>query len=466
MSKTVIKNFSLLTISNFINQFVLVVSGVKIARTLGPTSYGIYTYLFVEKNLYAVISDLGIRNIVIRKVAREATAAKDTFFAAIALQFIGLLLGVSIMLIYESYTHSILPELIIFIILAVFLNNLWGTCESIWQGHQRMGPPAFINVFYSVIWVIFILIVPATSFTVEFLFKYYIYIQILQIGHLLLITFFTKGILIGQLSNTFSSLKDLFKESWAYYFNNLMVLPTSSLSNNFLERNSTKAQLGYFNTSNRLIAPINLVITLGLSALFPNLSALWTKDKNEMLKRVTSGFPLYIIIFGSICFCFSLISKELITILFGGKFLPSVAIIQFQIWFVFIFALNCFIGTIWGATDNQKLLVRCSVINTLIATPMLLFGSKFDGLGLAYAYLIAYAVFFPIVYTLFIKSLNLKMNVANELGVVSILFVISAVLPINTSIYIRIAIIIFSLLFIYKFYGNKILAFIKKKTEI
>ncbi len=97
---------------------------------------------------------------------------------------------------------------------------------------------------------------------------------------------------------------------------------------------------------------------------------------------------------------------------------------------------------------------------------MLLFGSKFNGLGLAYAYLIAYVVFFPIVYTLFIKSLNLQMKVTNELGFVSILFIISAVLPINTSIYIRIAIIIFSLLFTYKFYGSKLFAFIKKKKEV
>jgi O-antigen/teichoic acid export membrane protein len=450
MSKLVIKNFSLLTISNFINQFILVFSGIKIARTLGPASYGVYTYLFVEMSIYAVISDLGLRNIIIRTIARNPDRSKSTFWASISLQLGGLLLCSIVMLVYEHFTHSVAPSLIIYVILAVFLVNLWATCESVWQGHQRMGIPAFINVFYSVVWIAFVLLTPSTSFTVEFLFKYYCYSQILQVGTLFMCMFFVKGILTGAASDLFSMGKKVLKESSPYYLNNMMTLPTSSLSNNFLERNSTKSELGYFNTSNRLMNPIKMVVNLSLSAVFPNISALWVKNKKELLTKVEIAFPFFIIVFGWICFSVALLSKEILLILFGDKFLPSVPIMQLQLWFIFLYALNCFIGTVWGATDHQKILAKFGVINSLIATPVLWLGSKYSAIGLVYAYLLVYIFLFPFLYYQFVKTLDLKFKVVGELICLIIMFILSSFLSDSIPLWGRILLILISVGFIVK----------------
>ncbi|MDR3696336.1 oligosaccharide flippase family protein [Mucilaginibacter sp.] len=464
MSNLVLKNFSLLTISNFINQFILVFSGIKIARTLGPASYGIYTYLFIQMLIYSTISDLGLRNIIIRTIARNKEMAKSTFFVSITLQLFGLIICSSLMLIYEHFTHSIKPTMIIYVILAVYLTNLWATCESVWQGHQRMGTPAFINVFYSLVWIIFVLLTPTSSFTVEYLFKYYCYSQILQVGTLFICMFLVRGVLIGKITNFVVSGFMILKESSPYYLLNVVNLPTSSLSNNFLERNSTKSELGYFNTSNRLMSPVRLVINLSLSAVFPNISALWINKKQELINKVTVSFPVFVIIFGWICFSFALVSKNIILILFGVKFLPSVPIMQFQIWFIFLYALYCFIGTIWGATDQQRLIAKFGVINSLIATPLLWFGSKYNAIGLVYSYLIVYLILFPFYYYFFVKTLNLKLKMLKELICIIIMFLVSSFIPITTPFWERVVLVVITLAIIIKKYYK--LLRIDKKVDI
>jgi O-antigen/teichoic acid export membrane protein len=440
----VVKNFSFLTISNFFNQFTLVFASIKIARTLGPVDFGGYTYIYIQAILFAVIAELGLRAIVIRTIARNPERAKSIFLSAVSLQLLGLVFSASLLIIYQYYNPAIESSLIILVIANIFLINFWGNCESIWQGVQRMSIPAIINVLYSIVWVAFILISPLNNFTIVYLYKNYILIQVLQTVTLFAFLLLTKGILSGPIS-FISDVKTILSESVYYYFNALIALPTNALSNNFLEMNSSKPQLGYFNTSNRLISPVKTVTSLGFTAIFPNLSVLWINDRVNFYKKLQAGFPLLIVFFGCICFGFVMISKELVLILFGEAFLPSYAIIKYQIWFLFMFSLHSFIGTIWSSTNNHKILTIWSIINTVIATPLLFFGSKYGGLGLSYAYIIAYFITFPFIFYYFKKSIDLKIDVTKEALLVLTLFIISCILPNDAPFYIRM--IILSLMF-------------------
>ncbi|MFS2187014.1 oligosaccharide flippase family protein [Mucilaginibacter sp. Mucisp84] len=455
LSNKVVKNFSYLTIGNFLSQFILVFSSIKIARILGPAGFGVFSYILIQSALYAVIAELGIRNISIRTVARDGEKSKLVFFSAIFLQLIGLGFSVILMLIYEHFAHSVSPELLLYLVINVFVLNLWSSCEAIWQGHQRMGIAESINVFFSIVWLVFIIITPSSAISVNYVIKYYTLILLGKTMVIFSVMFLVKDILKGSASGFLKFGRSMIKDSSHYYLNNIFTLPTNYLSNNFLQINSTKVELGYFNTSNRLINPIKMVINLGMSAVFPSFSNLWVTNKELLLDKLKKTFPLFIIIISFLCFSFTLVSKEVVLILFGAKFLPSVNIIQYQIWFLFIFALNWYIGNIWGATDNQRLLSKWGIANSLIATPFLFIGSKYGGLGLSISYLIAYVIFLPFLYNTFTKSLNIKLNLIREFIWAIILFSLSVFLPLNTFLWIRIILILLVASIIYVVYKSK-----------
>ena len=454
LSNKVVRNFSYLTIGNFLSQFILVLSSIKIARILGPASFGIFSYILVQSALYAAIAELGIRNISIRTVARNGQKSKLVFFSALFLQFLGLVFSVILMLCYEHFAHSIDSELILYLIINIFVLNLWSSCEAIWQGHQRMGIAESINVFFSILWLVFIFITPASSITVNYVVKYYTLILLGKTIVIFLIMFVVKGILTGEVSDFFRFCKSLIKDSSHYYLNNIFTLPTNYLSNNFLELNSSKSELGYFNTSNRLINPIKMIINLGMSAVFPSFSNLWVTNKELLIQKLQKSFPVFIVVISFLCFSFTLVSKEVILVLFGKKFLPSVDIIHYQIWFLFIFALNWYIGNIWGATDNQKLLSRWGIINSIVATPFLYIGSKYGGVGLSICYLLAYILFLPFLYRTFVKSLNIKLNLFKEFTWAIVLFCISIFIPFGTALWIRLLLILALVLVIFKVYKS------------
>lgn len=448
----VIKNFSFLTISNFLNQFILAVAFIKIARTLGPSNFGLYTYILVQSLLFAAIGELGLKNLVITTIARFPDKAKSVLVSSIFLQLLGLILSSIILIIYQHYKSSLSFSLITYLLFNVLLINLWSTGEATLQGQQRMAVSTIINTGFSLVWLLFVLFINAHLFTVEFLIRYYVIIQVCQISTLYAFLMFKKDLLPGSLSFAFPEAFKLFQQSSYYYFNILVSLPASSLSNNFLEINSTKSEIGYFNTSNRLMNPINIIINMALLAVFPNISALWLKDKDSFVNKLKSGVPFIIVGFGLICFSFVMVSKEVIVILFGEKFLPSFYIIRFQTWFIYLYSLNCFMGTIWASSDKQKWLLMWGIINSLVATPLLWIGSKYGGLGISYGYLLAFSLTFPFLFYHFKKSLEIEMKLFKEFIIVIILFIVSVFIPASTSLLLRLVIVLITIATISKMY--------------
>jgi O-antigen/teichoic acid export membrane protein len=150
--------------------------------------------------------------------------------------------------------------------------------------------------------------------------------------------------------------------------------------------------------------PIILVINYALTAIFPNLSQLWATNKIKFNQYLSNGFKYFMIIALILCFTFTLFAKEIIVILFTEDYLPAVQVCQVQIWFIFFMSINSFIGTIWGAIDKERLLVRTTIINSLISTPALFIGSYFGAIGLALSYVISFAIFEVYIWFEFRKS--------------------------------------------------------------
>jgi len=342
------------------------------------------------------------------------------------------------------------------------LNCLTNLFESVFIGHQKMLPISVINITTNAIWFGFVMLLPGENISVSFLFSAFI---ILNLAKALIQYWYLrhKNYVIGETANLYDSAIKLVKESWPFLSLTLLMLPVNYFSNNFLDINSSQEELGYFNLAQKLMMPINLIIGFALSAIFPNLSSLWTKDKEKFHRYITVGIKYFIISALILCFLFTLFAREVVVILFSDEYIPAIQVCQLQIWYVFLMSVNSSIGTIWASTNKEKLILQSGIINAILSTPLLFIGSKYGALGLSYGYVASFVIFEIYLWNKFKKSEQLKIKKDALMWISAAgLFLLSYFIPQEMALLYRvlIAAILGSILALYM-YKTKALAELK-----
>jgi len=411
----VFKNFSYLTIGNSISQFIGFVVMIKIAGIFSPSNYGIYTFLYTQGLLLMNIGDLGLKNIIIRSIARDNSKTKGLISTGIKIKVIAILLLTVVYTLYNFLWGTLNSTQIILIFSFALISCITNLLEIVFLGYQKMIVPSVINIFGSLIWLFFIFFAPSSVFKdVNTLFLIYTLISLIKVS-VYYICIKKQHLDIGVKADSFFvHAKQLMKESMPYFNLMLLMLPIVYLSNNYLQINSTDAEIGYFNLANKLMMPVTLVLNLALASLFPNLSILWEKDRARFIRRISVGYRIFVAISLLLAFVFTLFSKDIIDLLLPEDYLNAVEVCQLQIWYVFFMGVNSLIGTLWGAMNLEKMILKTAIVNTLISTPFLFYGSKYGAFGLSYGYVISFALFEFYLWYMFKKSIVQKQK--NDIG--------------------------------------------------
>ena len=436
----VFQNFSYLTIGSVLAQGLSLLTILKITRIFSPAEYGLFTFIMAQGLLLLAMADLGIRHILIRTIARDPSRTNDLMVNGALLKVTATVTLILCYLIYNSQLGSLTGVELMLLFAFTLLSSLAHLLETVFLGHEKMLPISLINLSYSAAWFLVVLLSPEASLSVVNLFLLFLGLNVFKVLVLWrVLSWYT--LLIGKVGRFWQSSRALLLESWPYFSLVLILMPVNHFSNNFLDINSTADEIGYFNLSQKLLGPVTLVIGFALSAVFPNLSALWTKDRDRFYQIVSSGFKFFMLPALVLCALFTLFAREVVVILFTSDYLPAVKVCQLQVWFVFLMGVNSLIGTILGATNNEKLLLKLGVANAILSTPMLYVGSKFGALGLSYGYVISFAIFEIFLWIVFRKALRVRIEADALLWILAILlFVLSYFTPIQTSVVYRVLI--------------------------
>jgi O-antigen/teichoic acid export membrane protein len=128
-SQEVFKNFSYLTIGGFISQAIGLITLIKIARIFSPDNYGLYTFLLIQGQLIITIGDLGIKNIIVRTIARDRFKTMELLRAGVGLKIASVILLSFLYLGYNAiWGHLSNTEVLLISIFGILncLTNLYG----------------------------------------------------------------------------------------------------------------------------------------------------------------------------------------------------------------------------------------------------------------------------------------------------------------------------------------------------
>jgi len=382
--KKFLKNWSLLTISSFIQQALQFFVLVKIARVLEPAGYGIYTIILTTVGIGQVVSSLGLRQIIIREIARfEDTTkivAKKSFFLSIN-AFMLTSIGI---VTYLYFFENLKEYIILFWGIALLLSQvIWNIAEAFSFGKQEMQYSSIIGLISAALWFLVIIISPTALLNITTIVVLYTLVQLIKALAIVFMEWKNKYFLANEVTSKIIGYKELLSHSLPLYGSSLLTIPITQLPILFLGSFSGKAEVGYFSIGNRLIAPLSIVTGHLLNAIYPIFSKDFISDKESFYKN---GRRFFLAIFFAGLFLtigISFFGKEIVTLLFGQKYVNAIKPFSVQVITSLNFTMHSFLGTIFLAANKENLVVKLSVFNAIVIGVANFYGTHFGAEGLA-----------------------------------------------------------------------------------
>lgn len=344
--KLVIKNAIFLAGSRYISILTSGLLTISLARYLGTSTFGkymtIYSFLFFGNMLV----DFGLPPIIIRNVAKDISLANAYFsncifiilsFSVIA-YFIICLVG------FFLYDDQCLQILIFIAALSLFPGAISTVCNALFRALERMEIPTLINSILSVFSLFVIILILLTS-TKKLIFIILTNVFFSFLGMFLTFKKLKKIIKLEFYHPNYNFCLSILKQSFAVAFIRIFNMINDRIDIIMLSTMANMATAGCYGVSARLINVFNVPFaSLGM-ALLPRISAT-QRDVYSLKNIYNQSQKLYILLGLAISIIIFIFAKQIISILFGSKYVIGKAHIALRILIV-AFLINKISGPAW-----------------------------------------------------------------------------------------------------------------------
>ncbi|KIC90174.1 oligosaccharide flippase family protein [Flavihumibacter sp. ZG627] len=421
----VFKNFSVLSASNVLVQALTIFSSIKIARSLGPGDFGKYGYFITLSGIYSVFAGFGLRTIITRYVsARNYNGIKLVRNVMLIRALLLIPISVIIFVLNAISTELVFDELLLFILIGYIFSLLaWDALEAYVFGQQKMSFSSVVNLSSAVLWVLIVLLIPKTHITVTLLLVITFLLALLKSAFL----FFrlrNNSMLSAAAVNEEISFMELLKEAFPFFLLAVFTVFSTRVPYTFLAMNSTKEEVGFLNIALRIASPLQMLVLTMMSAVFPNINKKYNEDRSSFIGGVSSLLVLVVGVGMVGAFVISIFSNEIALLIYGKQYLPSADVIASQVWYTLLYAILCYIGTIFSVLHEQNLMARLSFVNAILCSVVLYIFSFQGAVGLSNGFIVASVI--GIIFHWY--YLHLKMPVKISINLVSMLGIIMALL--------------------------------------
>lgn len=436
VKQTIFKNSFWLAAEMAISRFSRLILIIYIARILGATEYGKFTFALAFVSLFIIFSNLGLSTITTREFARDESKEKEKEFYSILSLKILLSLGTLILILIGSFfvaSDEVIRRVIWILGVYVLVNNFYSIIYGFFYARQRMEYEALGEVLSSLL---------VTGFG---LFVVFNFPSVVNLSYAYL--FATAIVLIFILFIFHLKLFPLKlyweKEIWKKFLYMSGPLALASLFST-LYNNVDSVMLGYFNkitetgwynASYGIIHIALLPMGLISGSFFPVFSKFACPDKDMVADKIKEmkgnlqkiwnyylrimillAFPLMV---GGIA-----LAPKIIDFIYGQDFLPSTLAFQILIIMVGICFLYRPFYEVLIASNQQKKIFWVIFIGAMINVVLnLILIPKYGLYGAATATVITH-------FSLFILCFNLtsKYILVKHFDFETIFYLIAAIL--------------------------------------
>lgn len=369
-TRRIAKNTTLLFVSQLINYILFFFAFIYLARYLGAEEFGVISYALALCGILIIFCELGFSTLIVREVSRNKSLA-NKYSSNISLLKIFLSLftfTLFILIVYiEKYPPNI-ADTIYLIGLYYIMLTFSNVYNSIFQAYEKMEFISIATIINSIILFSGVLI--AISYQVNiviFAFIFFISNLIVLLYYLMITSW---KLYIPKLEFDWSFWTYLIKESLPFAMTSIFGVVAFQVDQVFLSLLSGNAAVGYYSVAYRLMQALMFIPSVYTISILPVFSRLHISSRKSLKFGYSKSFKYLTILGLPIAVGVTLLSKDIIILLYDSGFTPSIIVLQIVIWAIPIIFLNFLLSSTIASINKQhdtvKIIFFSMILNVIL----------------------------------------------------------------------------------------------------
>lgn len=378
-----------------LRQLLQVVTSVLLARLLMPADFGLLGMALVFYGLVQLFADFGLGAAIVQSREVTPTALASSFWLnMIVAVILALALAAAAPGIADFFGNARLGPIVMVLSFGLVFGGLVVVPRAILFKRLRFPEIAKAQVAGSAVGAVCAVALAWSGFGV-----WSLVVQPLvgSATTMALTVFYARW--IPRLQFRWRSIRGMVGFSAAVLGADVVNYAHREGDNLFVGKFLGSGPLGYYSLAYQLMLyPMNQVSQVIVRILFPVLSTLqdqWARYREVYLKAVGAialiTFPMMVGLFA--------VARDLVTVVFGVKWLPMVPVLQILCWAGLLQSVATTAGLIYLSTGNAGVRLRFSLVSTPVFLAFVVAGLPWGVEGVAAGYaiaalLVAYANFY------------------------------------------------------------------------
>ena len=330
--RKIFKNISWLFFDQVLRFVMNIVVGILLARCLGPVKLGVYSYVFAFTAIFAAVSGLGIRGIVVRDLLKYPEKKDEilgtAFFLLVGSGFLSWLLSLLIFYIIRPTDKT--SFLLISLVGPSFILQSFQVISYYFES-QTQSKNA---VFATSIGLLIGNCIKITVLLIEPKLIFFILITLLELfitGCLLVYIYTKRHNKLNDWRFKFQTAKSLLKDSFPLFLSTVTIIIYMKIDQIMIRDLSSDAEAGIYSVAIKLTEIWYFIPLIVQSSVMPNIMGSLSNlnefyTKMQGLFTVMVGFSYFVAIGNT------LFSQWAINTLFGTAYVSAPPILNVTIW--------------------------------------------------------------------------------------------------------------------------------------
>jgi O-antigen/teichoic acid export membrane protein len=383
-----------------------------IADSLGKEDYGRFVFAFSMVTVFIALCNLGLRAVTVIELAthreNQSPIIGKIFTHRIFLSCLAylVLLGIVTLMGYPVSTRTVVA----LAGLTLFFNAAATTCFDVFQAHEKMKYTAYSLLSCGIFVTVFSVVVIYLGFRLIGLTTIYFLGSVI----LLVTTLFfyrQQSFPKFHIQIDLSFWKAGLTKGVPFFLIGGFFTIHMQAGTILLSKLGTESSVGLYGAAFGLIQRLIVIPDSVCTAIFPTMTRLYSSQREEATPLFERFFQYLILISVPIAVGTTLLSKQIILLVYGSQFVSSALTLGILSWILPMMFLGYLNGNSLGAMSLQNREVKaycvatpCNIIMSFLLIP------RFQENGAAVAILVSYALYFTMTFLSVRKPLAFHLN--------------------------------------------------------
>jgi len=401
------KNTVFLNVATVVTRGLSFITSMVIARYLGESGFGRYTFALCFAGMFVILTDLGLGYLTVREVARDNSLAGRylghnlvirTAFGAITFALIFIAVAV---MDYPPEVETAVHILAFFTI----MKCVGSSFGAILMAFERMGLVALLDVIISALILGGILGGIYLKFDLISLIR--VYPAAVMVYICLSFILVVRTCARPEYAFDFSFAWNLIRSSFPFALTSIFLIVMTNIDTVMLKTMKGDIPAGYYGVTRALISALVFIPANFTTVLYPVFSRCYQSSKDSLIKYYEQSFRLLLIMALPIAVGGTIVADRIIVLFYGQAYSPATPSLQIMIWALAIQYVSAVTGILMLAVNRQKSVTWLSfaamALNIVLNAILI---PRYSSVGASIATLAAYALIFILILNIISRHIH------------------------------------------------------------